>query len=62
MKTKTVLVTALAIALTFGAALRADTSPERQLIVSGEGQIEIAPDLAVITLGVSKEAKDVECH
>lgn len=58
MKTKTVLVTALAIALTFGAALRADTSPERQLIVSGEGRIEIAPDLAVITLGVSKEAKE----
>lgn len=58
MKTKTVLVTALAIALTFGTALRAETSAERQIQVSGEGRVEVSPDLAVITLGVSKEAKE----
>lgn len=58
MKTKTVLVTALAMALTFGTALRAETSAERQIQVSGEGRVEVSPDLAVITLGVTKEANE----
>ncbi|MEP4037495.1 SIMPL domain-containing protein [Pseudophaeobacter sp.] len=58
MKTKTVLVTALAMALTFGAPLRAEPMTDRQIQVSGEGRVEVAPDLAVITLGVSKEAKE----
>ena len=62
MKTKTVLVTALAMALTFGAAARAETGAEmraeRQILVSGEGRVAVAPDLAVITLGVSKEARE----
>ncbi len=58
MKTKTVLVTALAMALAFGANLRAETMTDRQIQVSGEGHVEVAPDLAVITLGVSKEAKE----
>lgn len=58
MKTKTVLVTALAMALTLGTALKADTRTDRQILVSGEGRVEVAPDLAVITLGVSKEAKE----
>lgn len=58
MKTKTVLVTALAMALTLGTALKADTGTDRQILVSGEGRVEVAPDLAVITLGVSKEAKE----
>lgn len=58
MKTKTVLVTALAMALTLGTALKAETGTDRQILVSGEGRVEVAPDLAVITLGVSKEAKE----
>ncbi|MEQ3670325.1 SIMPL domain-containing protein [Pseudophaeobacter sp.] len=58
MKTKTVLVTALAMALTLGTALKADTRTDRQILVSGEGRVEVAPDLAVITLGVSKEAEE----
>jgi uncharacterized protein YggE len=58
MKTKTVLVTALAMALTLGTALKADTGTDRQILVSGEGRVEVAPDLAVITLGVSKEAEE----
>ena len=58
MKTKTVLVTALAMALTLGTALKAETRTDRQILVSGEGRVEVAPDLAVITLGVSKEAKE----
>ena len=58
MKTKTVLVTALAMALTLGTALKAETRTDRQILVSGEGRVEVAPDLAVITLGVSKEAEE----
>jgi uncharacterized protein YggE len=58
MKTKTVLVTALAMALTLGTALKAETRTDRQILVSGEGRVEVAPDLALITLGVSKEAKE----
>jgi uncharacterized protein YggE len=58
MKTKRVLVTALAMALTVGTALKAETAAMRQIQVSGEGRVEVAPDLAVITLGVSKEAKE----
>jgi uncharacterized protein YggE len=58
MKTKTVLVTALAMALTFGGPVAADSTYDRQITVTGEGRVEVAPDLAVITLGVSKEASE----
>ncbi|MEP2717939.1 SIMPL domain-containing protein [Pseudophaeobacter sp.] len=58
MKTKTVLITALAMALTFGAPVAAESSAEGQLVVTGEGRVVVAPDLAVITLGVGKEAAE----
>ena len=58
MKTKTVLVTALAMALTFGGPLAAETPIDRQITVTGEGRVAVEPDLAVITLGVSKEAAE----
>jgi len=32
--------------------------PHRQISVTGEGQVETAPDMATITLGVTNEAKD----
>ncbi len=58
MKTKTVLLAALAMALTFGQPMAAETSAERRIVVTGEGNVQAAPDLAVITLGVSKEARE----
>jgi uncharacterized protein YggE len=58
MKTKTVLITALAVGLSLGSVARAETPVDRNIVVTGEGQVEVSPDMAVITLGVSKE--DVE--
>jgi uncharacterized protein len=58
MKTKTVLVTALAMALTFGGPAVADAPQDRQITVTGEARVEVAADMALITLGVSKEASE----
>lgn len=58
MKTKTVLLAALAMALTFGQPALAETVAERRIVVTGEGVVQSAPDLAVISLGVSKEARE----
>lgn len=49
---------ALAAALTLPAvAARADTQPPPRIIVSGEGQATVAPDLALLSLSVMREAK-----
>ncbi|WP_378949727.1 SIMPL domain-containing protein [Mesorhizobium sp. ANAO-SY3R2] len=49
---------ALAAALTLpAAAARADTQPPPRIIVSGEGQASVAPDLALLSLAVMREAK-----
>lgn len=49
---------ALAAALTLpAAAARADTQPPPRIIVSGEGQASVAPDLALLALSVMREAK-----
>lgn len=35
----------------------AETAPSRQIVVTGEGRVDTTPDMAVISLGVTHEAK-----
>lgn len=58
MKTKTVLITALMLGLTFGGGASAAPTQDRQIMVTGQGSVDVTPDLAVITLGVTKEARE----
>lgn len=58
MKTKIVLITALMTGLALGGGASAEPVQDRQIVVTGTGHVEVAPDLAVITLGVSKEARE----
>ncbi|MER9403389.1 SIMPL domain-containing protein [Mesorhizobium caraganae] len=56
--TRHVLPLALAAAIAFPAiATAADSLPPPRIIVSGEGQSTVAPDLALLTLSVMREAK-----
>lgn len=44
--------------MTFGAALLADESrPAPRILVTGEGRAELAPDMAILTLTVTREAE-----
>lgn len=49
---------AVICALAGGAAWAEDTA--RRITVSGEGQVEAAPDMATITLGVTNEAREAK--
>lgn len=56
--TRHLLPLALAAAIAFPAmATAADTQPPPRIVVSGEGQAAVAPDLALLTLSVMREAK-----
>lgn len=56
--TRHLLPLALAAAIAFPAiATAADSFPPPRIIVSGEGQSTVAPDLALLTLSVMREAK-----
>ena len=56
--TRHLLPLALAAAIAFPAiATAADSLPPPRIIVSGEGQSTVAPDLALLTLSVMREAK-----
>lgn len=56
--TRHLLPLALAAAMAFPAmASAADSPPPPRIIVSGEGQSTVAPDLALLTLSVMREAK-----
>ena len=59
MKTKNVLFAAVLAACTMG-GLAAAGEDLRQITVTGEGQLAVAPDQAVITLGVTKEASEAD--
>jgi uncharacterized protein YggE len=55
---RTYLPLALAAAIAFPAvASAADSPPPPRIVVSGEGQSTVAPDLALLTLSVMREAK-----
>ncbi|MCV3206864.1 SIMPL domain-containing protein [Mesorhizobium sp. YC-39] len=56
--TRHLLPLALAAAIAFPTmAGAADTQPPPRIVVSGEGQATVAPDLALLTLSVMREAK-----
>jgi hypothetical protein len=56
--TRHLLPLAIAAAIAFPAiAIAADSLPPPRIIVSGEGQSTVAPDLALLTLSVMREAK-----
>lgn len=56
--TKYLLPVALAAAIAFPAlASAADTQPPPRIVVSGEGEATVAPDMAILTLSVMREAK-----
>jgi uncharacterized protein YggE len=57
LMTKSFLPLALAAAMALPAAARAADTPPSRIIVSGEGEATVAPDLAVLTLSVMREAK-----
>lgn len=59
MKTKNVLLAAVIAVCAMGGLAAADED-RRQIAVTGEGQLAVAPDQAMITLGVSKEAADAD--
>lgn len=59
MKKSTLRAALAALALpafAHGAALAQDRQPTPRVIVSGQGESSIRPDMAVLTLGVSREA------
>ncbi|NRB16479.1 MAG: SIMPL domain-containing protein [Rhodobacteraceae bacterium] len=56
MKSNRFLVSALVFALSAGPGWAADVSPQRQIAVTGEAHIQVAPSLALISLGVTDEA------
>jgi len=56
--TRHLLPIALAAAVAFPAlASAADTQPPPRIIVSGEGEATVAPDMAILSLSVMREAK-----
>ncbi|TIO48512.1 MAG: SIMPL domain-containing protein [Mesorhizobium sp.] len=56
--TRHLLPVALAAAIAFPAlASAADTQPPPRIVVSGEGEATVAPDIAMLTLSVMREAK-----
>ncbi|PBC03664.1 SIMPL domain-containing protein [Mesorhizobium sp. WSM3860] len=56
--TRHLLPAALAAAIAFPAlASAADTQPPPRIVVSGEGEATVAPDMAILTLSVMREAK-----
>ena len=58
MKLKTIYgIIFAASALCFSAIAAADDEPTPRILVSGEGRVDVAPDLAVLSLTVTREAE-----
>lgn len=54
---KILAVMPLALMLTGGAALAEDKAPAATITLSGTGELKLAPDAAVVSIGVSSDAK-----
>jgi hypothetical protein len=54
------IFTALAILVLSAGAATAQMSERRQITVTGEGQVEAAPDMATITLGVTHQDEEAK--
>jgi len=57
MKAKRLLAAALMLSMSAGAAAAAEATALRQITVNGESRLQVAPELATITLGVTEEAE-----
>lgn len=51
------VLSAAALACALAAPAMGETVPPRQIVVTGEGQVEAVPDMAVISLGVTNQGK-----
>lgn len=58
MKAKTLLAAAMALSLSAGGLAAAETTAPRQITVTGESTLNVAPELATIVLGVTEEAEE----
>ena len=54
------LIGAIAVLALSTTAALAQVSDRRQITVNGEGAVEVAPDMATITLGVTNEAQEAK--
>ncbi|WP_095590009.1 SIMPL domain-containing protein [Actibacterium ureilyticum] len=54
------LILALALLLSSALAGLAETTPPRTITVTGQGQVQAAPDMATITLGVVHQARTAQ--
>ncbi|WP_424980163.1 SIMPL domain-containing protein [Leisingera sp. S232] len=58
MKARILLAAALMLSMSAGAVVASEAANLRQITVTGEGKVQMAPELAAITLGVTEEAED----
>ncbi|KIC16126.1 SIMPL domain-containing protein [Leisingera sp. ANG-DT] len=58
MKAKKLLAAALMLSMSTGALAASEAEIPRQITVTGESKLQMAPELATITLGVTEEAEE----
>lgn len=58
MKAKKLLAAALMLSMSAGALAASEAAAPRQIIVNGESTLQVVPELATITLGVTEEAAE----
>ncbi len=58
MKAKKLLAAALMLSMSASALAASETVPPRQITVNGESTLQVPPELATITLGVTEEAEE----
>ncbi|UWQ27564.1 SIMPL domain-containing protein [Leisingera sp. M523] len=58
MKAKKILAAALMLSMSAGTLAASGTAALRQITVNGESTLQVAPELATITLGVTEEAEE----
>lgn len=58
MKARKLLAAALMLSMSAGAAAASEAAALRQITVNGESTLQVAPELATITLGVTEEAEE----
>lgn len=58
MKARKLLAAALMLPLSAGALAASEAANLRQITVTGESRLQVAPELATITLGVTEEAEE----
>ncbi|MBY6057813.1 SIMPL domain-containing protein [Leisingera daeponensis] len=58
MKAKKLLAAALMLSMSAGTQAASEAAHPRQITVTGEGTLQVAPELATITLGVTEEAEE----